>query len=134
MQEAKQTSPKWHVGAGVYLNKERFSDTKRHTLSMRVITVQKRIFIDEGGRKRKWFKPFSIDLNETKDISIIPSSRILSVDTEGNFVNHNKITNLTLGYHSENVQKDTFESCGNFKAFQLVYIVVIVFAYSFYTL
>ena len=29
MQGGKATCPKWHVGAGVYLNKERFSDTKK---------------------------------------------------------------------------------------------------------
>lgn len=132
MQGRKETSPKWHVGAGVYLNKERFSDTKKTFVKYESDYCSEEDYSsDEGGSKRKWFKPFSIDLNETQDISIIPSSKILSVDTKGNFVSHNKISNFTLGYHSDTVQKDIFESSGDFKAFKMVYIVVILIIYSF---
>lgn len=89
--EEKGTKPKWHVGAGIFLNKENYANSEK-TLIKYIDDKSEEEYCsgdewssDEHGSKLKWFKPFSVPLNETKDISIIPSSRIVSTNKDGTF-------------------------------------------------
>ncbi|RCK67657.1 hypothetical protein Cantr_03415 [Candida viswanathii] len=139
----EKPKPKWHVGAGMFLNKENFSknektfiryesDTEKGILKGKDKIKSKPKFKKKKKKKKvvdycsdsgsssdsdsdddgklKWFKKFSIGQNETKDISIIPSSKIVSTNEDGTFFS--EVGDLQRKYSNDSTNDFSMGSSG----------------------
>ena len=134
----KGIKPKWHVGAGLFLNKEKYGSADK-TLVRYMCDGDKEeeeedcscdeewSSDDDGGSKLKWFKPFSVPTNETRDISIISSSKIVSTNNDGTFFSDTENTQGSFHNVSSSVNSLSMESGGVSVSFSCIFFVIYFF-------